>query len=160
MAQARLHQLHLFQLHLSGAKIKSILVPLKRETIMIRFILLWDQKWEANSIVSAYMHDEASKLIFNRDWDWEYHRLWSSQKQAQCWKEESITQPLESKQSFAEKIQNRKIIQLAQVQDSRCCNFHLLQTLLASVLTIFLISGPNWKAWYLAPKPQTRDIGK
>ena len=116
MAQARLHQLHLFQLHLSGAKIKSILVPLKRRTIMIRFILLWDQKWEANYIVSAYMHDEASKLIFNRDWDWEYHRLWSSQKQAQCWKEESITQPLESKQSFAEKIQNRKIIQLAQVQ--------------------------------------------
>ena len=112
----RLQQLHLFQLHLSGAKIKSILVPLKRETIMIRFILLWDQKWEANSIVSVYMYDEASKLIFNRDWDWEYHRLWSSQKQAQCWKEDSITQPLESKRSFAEKIQNRKIIQLAQVQ--------------------------------------------
>ena len=54
----------------------------------------------------------------------------SSQKQAQCWKEESITQPLESKQSFAEKIQNR-------------------QTFLASVLTIFLISNP-----------QTRDIGE
>ena len=72
---ACLHQVHLFQVHLSGAKIKSILVPLKRETIMIRFIILWDQKWEANSIVSVYMHDEASKQIFNTDW--EFHPFFS-----------------------------------------------------------------------------------
>ena len=45
------------------------------KTIMIRFILLWDQKWEANSIVSVYMHDEASKQIFNTDW--EFHPFFS-----------------------------------------------------------------------------------
>ena len=72
---ACLHQVHLFSVHLSGANIKRILVPpgkkkiglLRRETIMIGFILFWNQKWEANSIVSVYMHDEASKQIFNTD---------------------------------------------------------------------------------------------
>ena len=65
----------LFQLYLSRAKIKSILMPpgkkglgsFRRETIMIGFILLWGQKWEANSIVSVYMHDKAAKQIFKRD---------------------------------------------------------------------------------------------
>ena len=80
MAQACLHKVHVFNYICQEQKLKVFWCPLvkrigllRRETIMIGFILLWNQKWEANSIVSVYMHDEASKQIFNRDWDWEYY---------------------------------------------------------------------------------------